>query len=412
MLPQYQIDAAKALGGQIQQDYLGVAAPGAGMAAIGSPTRQTHCFICPPRTQAFNCPTTPRFCAPAAAGAPVAQGAPGTIFTEWCTLPPGAAAPAAQGARGIYYTQYCTYYCTRVCPQPVAAQGAPGTVFTEWCTLPPGAAAPAAAQPMLSAFACVSMMAAPCPPAPAAQGAPGTIFTEWCTLPPGAAAPAVQGGAPGTVFTEWCTLPPGAAQGLPAAAQGAVAPYPTLVWCPPTLFCPRGAAAGAAQGGAPGTVFTEWCTLPPGAAAPQPVAVTANCGPGPVQTFYPPHCVPQTIGCTAITPCPTINPPCPVGGAQGAPGTIFTEWCTLPPGVAAATPPAAQGAPGTIFTEWCTLPPGVAAATPPAAQGAPGTIFTMWCTLPPGVAAAAPPVAQGAPGTVFTEWCTRYPGHC
>ncbi|MBP0019768.1 MAG: hypothetical protein J7647_19720 [Cyanobacteria bacterium SBLK] len=444
MLPQYQIDAAKALAGQIQQDYLGGAAPGGlptiqptetyvcytlygcpqtspplclGVAAAapgvgaatGSPTAQTRCFICPPPV-------------------PAVQGAPGTIFTEWCTLPPGAAAPVAGQAPGTaVYTASTVPQCPPtfyacpptnpvICPAP---QGAPGTgaVYTTYTAMMP--ACPPTSPPF-------------CPTInpTAAQGAPGTIFTEWCTLPPGAAAPAPQGQAAVTLpptFAAFCpTINP-----LCVTLGGICGPGPQI---PPV--------AGA-QGGAPGTIFTEWCTLPPGAAAPAAGGIAPT-----IQTAQIPVC-PVPIPTASLRPqCPPTFYACPqvpaARGATAAPTSPqYTCHTTVPPFFPPAAAPAAQGAPGTIFTEWCTLPPGAAApatgniafptnytmATPdcPPTVTAP-TIVTIVPTtvtaqvpvcpptipVPTVVTAQIPvcptPAAQGAPGTIFTEWCTLPPG--
>lgn len=76
-----------------------------------------------------------------------------------------------------------------------------------------------------------------------------------------------------------------------------------------------------------GPTGTQGCTMPPHC-VPNTVGCTAitPCVTIPPQTA-PPHCVPNTVGCTAITPCATT-----IGGnAQAQVGPTGTQGCTMPP---------------------------------------------------------------------------------
>ncbi|MBP0019767.1 MAG: hypothetical protein J7647_19715 [Cyanobacteria bacterium SBLK] len=380
MLPQYQIDAARALAGQVQQDYLGGATPG----TLPPPPTTLACTASPLTNCTFN-PLCPTFVCPPGA---VQGGAPGTgaVYTTYTAMIP-ACPPSSP--------PYCPTV-SPVCPPP-AQGGAPGTIFTEWCTLPPGAAAPAAGgiavptihtaiipvcPPTITFPITIHTVLTPvCPPIPGpvptivtaqipacpTPAAPGTIgpvpvptvrcvpatldascstLATICTLPtvcpPGAAAPAAGGIAPTIQTAQIPACPPNTANCFPPTFDCFPPTFnncqvPTIVTAQITV-CPT----PAVQGGAPGTVApTLALTCPPTINCPptkSPVCVTFTppvCPVGPVQGGAPgtvaptlaPTC-PPTINCppTKSPVCVTFTPPfCPVGPVQGgAPGTVYT----------------------------------------------------------------------------------------
>lgn len=111
-----------------------------------------------------------------------------------------------------------------------------------------------------------------------------------------------------------------------------------------------------------------------------------------------PNCIPATLHCTPIEPCPTINPPCH-GGQQAqaqTAATVCTQFGCQTHVYATNCPPA------TVCAQPTTLCP-----PPQQAGGAQQVPFTFHC-LPPTIN-CPPQQAFGAPGTAATV-CTQF--HC
>jgi len=134
-----------------------------------------------------------------------------------------------------------------------------------------------------------------------------------------------------------------------------------------------------------------------------------------------PQCIPPTLHCTPIEPCPTINLPCPpppqaqAGGANFTPATVCTQHGCHTHVYASSCPPA------TVCPQPTTLCPqpqqqygggGGTAATVCTQYGCHTHVYATNC--PPATVCAQPttlcpqPQAQAQPGP--TPTATFYPG--
>lgn len=155
----------------------------------------------------------------------------------------------------------------------------------------------------------------------------GPTGTQGCTQP---------GHCVGPTGTYGCTIVG------PTGTQGCTQPQTVLppTWfgncgIPPVTVTCQQAGHAQAQNVVPNTIgctaITPCATFPPNTA--------------------PPHCVPNTVGCTAITPCPTL--PCPPAGNAHAQTIGITGWqgCTV------VGPTGTQGCTvvGPTGTQGCTV---------------------------------------------------------